>query len=300
MKNSSILCIIFLYFNLAANSFDKVPTRKLTEVGHEGPYLSEAAHVHFRARVDVTQYWHGEIIKNRYTAVADIGPGGMHRRFPHANVVVDYNVNMFAGFPNVTAFQVDIDSEKVPVEDYAFDFVYSRHILEDVNNPIGAFREMTRLARRGYIETPSPYMELTLLGPPPDDRNLYMPGFLNHRFLFWTDTSSNTLYGIPKYPIINGLPIPIAWLQQGVDSLSANGPFCNNYYEWDLDDEQLLPKVVILKDGVDYNVEDVKSYGDAILNGGALSMSSTVDFFARRINPFVAARESRNDYVVGA
>jgi hypothetical protein len=56
--------------------------------------------------------------------------------------------------------KIDPISEKLPFADKEFDFVYSRHVLEDSWNPFALCEEMSRVGKSGYIETPSPIVEL--------------------------------------------------------------------------------------------------------------------------------------------
>lgn len=249
------------------------------------PFIPESAFQYLFPRPDVTAYWENEIIERGYTRVAEFGPGGEDRRFPHANIVVDHFSEYYEQIPNVLAYEVDIDFERVPVDDNAFDFVYSRHLLEDIHNPVGAFREMTRLSRRGYIETPSPYLESLWVGPPHRDLSGQMPGFVHHRFLFWTNASTNTLYALPKYPLINNITRPREEWQRWVDILTEHGPFFNNYYQWDLD-KGLLPKLVMLKHGREFLLQFPHTYANIISDGGATSVQYTIKFFFDYINPF--------------
>jgi hypothetical protein len=53
------------------------------------------------------------------------------------------------------------DREPWPFEDGQFDFVICSHTLEDVRDPVWACEEMMRVARAGYIETPSRLEEQT-------------------------------------------------------------------------------------------------------------------------------------------
>jgi len=89
--------------------------------------------------------------------VLDIGSGG--DPFPLATVLVDR-------FPGRTHHRyrplvrggrmfVEADVCRLPFPDRAFDFVYCAHVLEHVADPIGACREIMRVGRRGYIETPA-------------------------------------------------------------------------------------------------------------------------------------------------
>lgn len=49
--------------------------------------------------------------------------------------------------------------ERLPFADGAFDFVICTHVLEHVEDPAAAIAELQRVARRGYIETPSAVWE---------------------------------------------------------------------------------------------------------------------------------------------
>jgi hypothetical protein len=60
-----------------------------------------------------------------------------------------------------TYHQLDLCAEPLPFPDQSFDFVVCRHTLEDVRDPIAICREMNRVGRAGYIETPSRLYEST-------------------------------------------------------------------------------------------------------------------------------------------
>jgi SAM-dependent methyltransferase len=47
------------------------------------------------------------------------------------------------------------DILSLPFRDGAFDYIITRHILEHVEDPPAFFREITRVSKAGYIETPS-------------------------------------------------------------------------------------------------------------------------------------------------
>jgi hypothetical protein len=49
--------------------------------------------------------------------------------------------------------------EAIPFKDGSFDFIYAAHVLEHVQKPSNACREIMRVGRAGYIETPSPFYE---------------------------------------------------------------------------------------------------------------------------------------------
>jgi len=88
--------------------------------------------------------------------VLDIGSG--IRPFPYADVLCDIKPTL-----RVKPFVV-CDVSFLPFRNHSFDFVVCRHVLEHVENPWLAFRELRRVARHGYIEAPSWISENVLYG----------------------------------------------------------------------------------------------------------------------------------------
>lgn len=99
--------------------------------------------------------------------VLDIGSG--HLPFPFATHLADLaledgNVGR-AGIPfkhldGKPVYECNI--EKLPFADKEFDFVYCSHVLEHTDSPEDACRELMRVAKRGYIETPTRGKDLWL------------------------------------------------------------------------------------------------------------------------------------------
>ena len=87
--------------------------------------------------------------------VLDIGSGG--DPFPAATVLVErYLQPVFRTETLVTNNKplVVADIHHLPFAKKSFDFVYSAHVLEVVDDPILASSEIMRVGKRGYIETP--------------------------------------------------------------------------------------------------------------------------------------------------
>lgn len=90
--------------------------------------------------------------------VLDIGSG--QDPHPRANVLCDrflldsaeraLEAPIVADRPLVVA-----DAASTPFADKTFDFVFCSHLLEHVEDPAAVLRELQRIARAGYIETPS-------------------------------------------------------------------------------------------------------------------------------------------------
>jgi SAM-dependent methyltransferase len=73
------------------------------------------------------------------------------------------------------------DIQALPFKDSTFDYVILSHVLEHLPDPVRAMRELQRIARRGYIETPSAEFEL-------------ITGFPFHRWLVSTDSEGLVLH----------------------------------------------------------------------------------------------------------
>ncbi|MBX4967386.1 class I SAM-dependent methyltransferase [Rhizobium binae] len=89
--------------------------------------------------------------------VLDVGSGGYP--FKRANHLADK-------FPEETTHRVEpmvldgrtffeVDIEKLPFEDGAYDFVFCSHVMEHLDNPGQAMRELSRVGKRGYLEVPT-------------------------------------------------------------------------------------------------------------------------------------------------
>src|SRR3989449_11641579 len=81
--------------------------------------------------------------------------------------------------------------EALPFRSKSFDYVYACHVLEHTKDPATACNELMRIARAGYIETPSPFYEQGYNYPHPDR------GWSFHRWFVYLD-ESDTLIFEPK------------------------------------------------------------------------------------------------------
>ena len=160
-------------------------------------------------------------------AVLDVGCG--ETPFPSATHLVDWSPS--GTHPGAEVFRLDVDSDTFPFEDGQFDFVYSRHLLEDIQNPQHAFEEMVRCGQRGHFETPSPLVELL---PGVDARNdLVYRGFIHHRYIVWSELADNSLHFLPKYPIVEHMTMPAEMTRELTYLANRYPVYWNNYYSWD-------------------------------------------------------------------
>jgi ubiquinone/menaquinone biosynthesis C-methylase UbiE len=102
-------------------------------------------------------------------------------------------------------FKVDITKEKLPFKDKEFDVCLCTHTLEDLYNPFTVMDEMARVAKRGYISTPSmgkdmEYSHFNLTDWKTGPRRV--PGVGHHKWFFVND--KGVIKVIPKnYPLLS-------------------------------------------------------------------------------------------------
>jgi len=87
--------------------------------------------------------------------VLEIGSG--HRPHQRADVLLDRYLEDIerGGKLVIDRPLVQADAEHLPFKSGAFDYVICRHVLEHLEDPELFFQEISRVAKAGYIETPS-------------------------------------------------------------------------------------------------------------------------------------------------
>lgn len=86
--------------------------------------------------------------------------GGGHNPHPRSNVIVDKygddNTHRSGDIKTLRNQKFMIaDGENMPFKDNEFDYIISNQVLEHVENPTAFLNEFARVAKRGFIETPS-------------------------------------------------------------------------------------------------------------------------------------------------
>ncbi len=150
--------------------------------------------------------------------VLDVGPGTAP--FPRATHSVDF-VDV-PGAKNLV--KCDLANDPLPFKDKEFDFVYARHILEDMYNPFPLIKEMSRVGKAGYIECPSPIAEL---GRGVDGGSPPFRGYHHHRFIVWI--FGKELRFISKYPFLEYCKFDEA----GIDEALKQDRYWNSHYLWE-------------------------------------------------------------------
>ena len=126
--------------------------------------------------------------------VLEIGPG--HLPFSKATDFCGWTMEEKGRLQNYKI--ADASSEMLPYKDKEFDFVYCRHVIEDLWNPVNCLKEISRIAKEGYIETPSALCEMAK--DVDGGKNVPWRGYNHHRYIVWND--SNVLNILPKFPMV--------------------------------------------------------------------------------------------------
>lgn len=189
--------------------------------------------------ISVTKMVENICTTNKYTKILEIGPGKDHFKFATDFVGCNETIKNYV--------DIDIDVTALPFTNGYFDFLYCRHVLEDIQNPDFALNEIFRTSKQGYIETPSPLVEITKnIDAGVSDKYC---GYIHHRYIVWSNIQKNEIYFLPKYGSILDHFLQLNdETNQKIYNLINNYPvYWNNYI---LYNSQNKPNVIMYKNGV--------------------------------------------------
>ena len=198
--------------------------------------------------------------------IVDVGCGKNY--FHKAHELIDHNYVE----TDKIFHQLDITVDKLPYENKQVDFLYCKHTLEDIENPRWLLSEINRVAKAGYIETPSPLIEITRGA---DAGWQPWRGYYHHRSIIWSDGKKLTL--VPKYPVIELLNFPDIDIAK---ILSESVNFWNTYYFWENDLNYEFP--FIFGYGSE-NYNEVIDYGNLLIDGTKTCIHYNQELLAKLI-----------------
>lgn len=208
-------------------------------------------------------------ISNNFDKIVELGPG--YKPFELSNYVIDIDDSYSELYSEKIFLKTNINYETIPRENKFFDYCYSRHTLEDISTPFFAFNELTRVSKRGFIETPSPLIEM-MKGV--DAGETTYRGYIHHRYIVWSDTDTNTIYFLPKMPIIERIVLTEDLNRQMHYTANTQPLLWNNYYIWD---ENMTPNIIVYGYNSDYDY--VGNYAELLNEGLNKSIEYTKTFF---------------------
>jgi len=122
--------------------------------------------------------------------VLDIGSG--HRPHIDATHLVDlYTDNDHERgkkLKRIGKVMIQANVEALPFKGKTFQYIYASHVLEHTTDPSEACRELVRVGKSGYIETPDPFYEQGY-GYPGNDR-----GWSFHKWFVWLNTEGVLIF----------------------------------------------------------------------------------------------------------
>lgn len=217
-------------------------------------------------------------ITNKYEKVLEIGPGQIP--FKVATDFIGSNETI------KNYIDIDIDKDKILYDDNSFDFIYCRHVLEDIQNPDFALSEFFRVSKfGGYIETPSPLIEITK-NVDANEQSYKYCGYIHHRYIVWSNIQKNEIYFLPKYScILDNMLVITDESNKYLYNLINNYPvYWNNYF---LYDSKNKPTVIMYKNGVNFNFTPqttmVEEYIQLVVRAISESIENT-NYFIRTHN----------------
>ena len=166
----------------------------------------------------------------------------------------------------------DFSVDPLPYKDKEFDFVYCRHVVEDLYNPFLLMQEMTRVGKAGYIEAPSPLVEMTR----GIDGNEEVPpcpwrGHHHHRYFVWND--GEVLNFLTKYVVVEYAQTEDDEMEK---VLKKDPGVWNTYYLW-----KDKIKYKHFQHHLDASITEGK-YGDLIKKGIEQGINNSYQFFKDR------------------
>ena len=214
---------------------------------------------------------------NNYKNILEIGPGV--EQFPLATTFIGCNEKI------KNYIEVDIDVDKIPATDKSFDFIYSRHTMEDIQNPDFAIKEIIRCTNAGYIETPSPLVEV-MKGVDANENSSKYSGYIHHRYIVWSDIEKCEIYFLAKNSIIldNYILYNDKELIKICNILNNYPVYWNNYFIWSGKE----PKIIMYKNGVNYGLKNnmVEDYIRLVNEAVNKSITNT-NYFIKIHNQYI-------------
>ena len=123
---------------------------------------------------------------------------------------------------------VDFSKDKFPYENKEFDFIYARHVLEDLDNPFNCMDEMSRIAKAGFIECPSPIAEICREVENWNvDQKIKWRGYNHHHNFVWNN--GDKLNFLHKFPSVEYMKLND---ETFIEKLLEKPINWNTYFMW--------------------------------------------------------------------
>lgn len=183
----------------------------------------------FRRAVEYAEQLAMNALNDGNGLVVELGPGNRPFRLAAEFVGRDPTQSKY-GYSG-TFHQLNLSNDSLPWNDGEVAFLYCRHTLEDLDDPEWCLSEIRRVARAGYIETPSPIAELSRGVDVTLKTGATSPwrGYHHHRSIVWDNNGTITV--LAKLPFIEHVNLHKA--EDTLAELLNSGPlYWNTYFAW--------------------------------------------------------------------
>ena len=229
--------------------------------------LAEVYNLHqqipFRDRYNLYQARQFNFDINSSDRVIDIGSG--HIPFPLATHLADITLEdhrygrasaPFRYQKGKPVFECNI--ENMPFEDKEFDFIYCSHVLEHADHPENACMEIMRVAKRGYIETPTKGKDIFLNSTKVSNHNFWIES-VNGKLIF-TKYTPDEIEGLQCSILMSMHTSPQTEREKAFSALIYLKPqLFNTMFLWQekFDFEIRKPTISEKKDLIDSSVSEI-------------------------------------------
>jgi predicted O-methyltransferase YrrM len=196
--------------------------------------------------------------------IVDIGPGKSPFHAAHEYVGRKFEGQRYGDKP---FHELNLEVDRLPYADQSVDFVFCRHVIEDLNSAEHLLSEIRRVAKAGYIETPSPAVESSE-GVDAPGSNVKGRGYGHHRNIVWSDGSE--LFVLPKMPAWDKLALP------DCGEMLKHHELWNSYHLWEGE-----LKYKVLRNEVDYWLGADDRYQKLAAGAIKSSVTATAAMFAK-------------------
>lgn len=217
-------------------------------------------------------YWHSpenviDTISEKYKGkkVLDVGAG------KHCLDIATHIVDILE-LPNFNGrkiYNCDVCIDGLPFNDNEFDFIFCRQTLEDTYNPLYVCKEMIRVGKAGYIETPSVIQEFCRLNS--KDATILCRGHGHHLYFIWYD--GNVLHLLPKYPIVEHIKLVDESFIYNI--LNKGCYYWHNCFFW-----ENSFNIKFYYNSIDYSINGDEEYLKIIQKAMNISLNNTNTFYS--------------------
>lgn len=145
--------------------------------------------------------------------------------FPRADILVDGSIDLVSFYSGKGLRFCVSDAGRLPFRDGTFDFVWCSHLLEHVNDPRTACREIVRVGTRGRIRTPSKLKELLR----PNEHHHWMVSAFGNHLVF--EEKSSDLFSPAWRAAVYTTPMQ-QWLEAISTFSNIRGKLFEIVFDW--------------------------------------------------------------------